>query len=147
MSRVTGNISPVSTGTVDGVPLGSTLPPAVRGRLVDLFGQIVQEFEVLYAENEALHQQLGEQSDRLQGLSESSAIGTLCMILGSQLELQRGLAYTTFTYPNFTISQVACMEPPSPAPAPRLLPRLDTTLPANVSWRPTLIRCDHGFAV
>ena len=79
---------------MDGVPLGSTLPPAVRGRLVDLFGQIVQEFEVLYAENEALHQQLGEQSDRLQGLSESSAIGTLCMILGSQVELQCGLVFT-----------------------------------------------------
>jgi len=62
-------------GTVDGVPLGSTLPPAVRSRLVDLFGQIVQEFEVLYAENEALHQQLGVQSDRLQGLSEASAMG------------------------------------------------------------------------
>ena len=65
----------VPKGTVDGVPLGSTLPPAVRSRLVDLFGQIVQEFEVLYAENEALHQQLGVQSDRLQGLSEASAMG------------------------------------------------------------------------
>ena len=70
----------VSEGTVDGVPLGSTLPPAVRSRLVDLFGQIVQEFEVLYAENEALHQQLGVQSDRLQGLSEASAMGRLLYV-------------------------------------------------------------------
>merc|ERR1712142_614583 len=62
-------------GTVDGVPLGSTLPAAVRSRLVDLFGQIVQEFEVLYAENEALHQQLGVQSDRLQGLADAASTG------------------------------------------------------------------------
>jgi len=62
-------------GSVDGVPLGSTLPPSVRSRLADLFGQIVQEFEILYAENETLHQQLGEQSDRLQGLSDAATAG------------------------------------------------------------------------
>ena len=65
----------LETGSVDGVPLGSTLPPVVRNRLADLFGQIVQEFEILYAENETLQQQLGVQSDRLQGISEASAVG------------------------------------------------------------------------
>jgi len=64
-------------GSVDGVPLGSTLPPVVRNRLADLFGQIVQEFEILYAENETLQQQLGVQSDRLQGISEASAVGRM----------------------------------------------------------------------
>ena len=64
-----------SLGSVDGVPLGATLPVTVRNRLVDLFGQIVQEFEILHAENEALHQQLGVQSDRLQGLSDIATTG------------------------------------------------------------------------
>ena len=71
------SIALILIGTVDGVPLGSTLPVSVRNRLADLFGQIVQEFEILYAENEALHQQLGVQSDRLQGLSDAATAGEL----------------------------------------------------------------------
>ena len=63
------------SGSVDGVALGSTLPASLRNRLADLFGQIVQEFEILYAENETLHQRLGEQSDRLQGLSDTTTTG------------------------------------------------------------------------
>ena len=34
-------------------PGGGGLPDGVRGRLLDLFGQIEREFEVLYTENAA----------------------------------------------------------------------------------------------
>lgn len=95
-------------GTVDGVPLGSTLPVSVRNRLADLFGQIVQEFEILYAENEALHQQLGVQSDRLQGLSDNA---TAARAQGTSFA---GTSSSPPTSSGFAISN----EPPAVPPTP-----------------------------
>jgi len=95
-------------GSVDGVPLGATLPVTVRNRLVDLFGQIVQEFEILHAENEALHQQLGVQSDRLQGLSD---IATTGRVHGSSFG---GSSSSPPTSSGFAISN----EPPAVPPTP-----------------------------
>lgn len=116
-------------GSLDGAALGSTLPPQLRSRLVDLFGQIVQEFEILYAENDALQQQLGLQSERLQSQGRPQGTSFTGTSSSPPANSFSSPAETTLTVP----------PAPSSASKPPLLAALQGSASSGKTTRPIQI--------